>query len=242
MDFINIKHIVILRFTLRILGALLILFPVSLAFAQNNLVRIQGKVIDGGTKEPVQANITYEKLPNFDDMGIARSNRETGEYKLFMLHDGNYRIKITASGYPPYTEEFTVNDEDADGILEKDFELASSGVKHEIIRLENLLFARGRADISPGSYPELNDLADMMKESPTIRIQLEGHTDFQGNEIKNLELSQARVEAVRDYLMKRGVNNKRILLKAFGGTQPLTRERSDEGRKKNRRVVVRILE
>jgi len=233
---------VILHITLRILGAYLIFFSASLAFAQNNLVRIQGKVIDAATKEPVQADITYEKLPNYDDMGIARSNQETGEYKLYMLHDGNYRIKISASGYPIYTEEITVIDEDADGILEKNFELVSSGVKHEIIRLENLLFARSKADISPGSYPELNDLADIMKERPTIRIQLEGHTDFQGNELKNLELSQARVEAVRDYLVKRGVNNKRILLKAFGGTQPLTRERSLEGRKKNRRVEVRILE
>ncbi|MCZ6521987.1 MAG: hypothetical protein O6848_10885, partial [Bacteroidetes bacterium] len=117
----------ILHITLRILGAYLIFFSASLAFAQNNLVRIQGKVMDAATKEPVQADITYEKLPNYDDMGIARSNQETGEYKLYMLHDGNYRIKISASGYPIYTEEITVIDEDADGILEKNFELASSG-------------------------------------------------------------------------------------------------------------------
>ncbi|MCZ6899692.1 MAG: OmpA family protein, partial [Bacteroidetes bacterium] len=188
------------------------------------MVRIQGKVIDAATKEPVQADITYEKLPNYDDMGITRSNRETGEYKLYMLHDGNYRIKISASGYPNYTEEITVIDEDADGILEKNFELASSGIKHEIIRLENLLFARGRADISPSSHSELDELAKMMKERQSIRIQLEGHTDFQGNEQKNLELSQARVESVRDYLVDKGVSNKRILLKAFGGAEPLTRE------------------
>jgi len=233
---------VILHITLRILGAYLIFFSASLAFAQNNLVRIQGKVIDAATKEPVQADITYEKLPNYDDMGIARSNRETGEYKLYMLHDGNYRIKISASGYPNYTEEITVIDEDADGILEKNFELASSGIKHEIIRLENLLFARGRADISPSSHSELDELAKMMKERQSIRIQLEGHTDFQGNEQKNLELSQARVESVRDYLVDKGVSNKRILLKAFGGAEPLTRERTPEARLKNRRVEVRILE
>ena len=122
MDFINAKHMVLIRFTLGILGVILVFFHATTAFAQNNLVRIQGKVMDTTTNEPVQASITYEKLPNFDDMGIARSNQETGEYKLYMLQDGKYRIKITASGYPAYTEEITVNDEDADGDLEKDFQ------------------------------------------------------------------------------------------------------------------------
>ena len=80
-----------------------------------------------------------------------------------------------------------------------------------------------------------------MEDHPNNSIQLEGHTDFEGNATANLKLSLDRVEAVKEYLVGQGVRKKRVLTKAFGGTQPLTRERTDEAKARNRRVEVRVI-
>ena len=73
-------------------------------------------------------------------------------------------------------------------------------------------------------------------------IQLEGHTDYRGSKRLNYELSEERVEAVKDYLVKNGISPKRIKTKAFGGSNPLVREQSLEASRINRRVEVRILQ
>jgi outer membrane protein OmpA-like peptidoglycan-associated protein len=80
-----------------------------------------------------------------------------------------------------------------------------------------------------------------MEEHPQMEIQLEGHTDYRGSKKLNLQLSQDRVDAVKTYLVGKGINTKRIKTKAFGGTQPLVREQSIEASELNRRVEVRIL-
>lgn len=73
-------------------------------------------------------------------------------------------------------------------------------------------------------------------------IQLEGHTDYLGDPAKNLKLSQQRVDAVKGYLVSKGVNKNRIKTKAFGGTMPLSRDNTPEAHRMNRRVELRILQ
>ena len=82
----------------------------------------------------------------------------------------------------------------------------------------------------------------MLHENPNMIIQLEGHTDTRGDAKLNLKLSEDRVDAVRDYVISRGVAKTRVKLKAFGGTMPLSRENTEEAHKLNRRVEVRILD
>ena len=73
-------------------------------------------------------------------------------------------------------------------------------------------------------------------------IQLEGHTDYQGNASDNMRLSQLRVAAVKNYIVSKKIVKSRIKTKAFGGTQPLSREDTPEAHRINRRVELRILE
>jgi outer membrane protein OmpA-like peptidoglycan-associated protein len=110
------------------------------------------------------------------------------------------------------------------------------------MRLQNISFEVGNAKIDPESYPELDILVNMMKENPDMVIQLEGHTDYVGIAADNLKLSQRRVESVRSYLGTKGVAKSRIKTKAFGGTQPLSRDNTPEAHRLNRRVEVRILQ
>jgi outer membrane protein OmpA-like peptidoglycan-associated protein len=82
----------------------------------------------------------------------------------------------------------------------------------------------------------------MMKENESMVIQLEGHTDYQGNPKENMKLSKDRVESVKQYITSQGIPKTRIKTKAFGGTMPLSRDNTPEGHRLNRRVELRILE
>lgn len=209
------------------------------AHEEGTLIRVTGTVVDNESKSPLIANVFYEKLPYYDDMGIAATNQQNGVYELYMLENLKYIINVKADGYKTISEEIEIVDNGTQ-LIEKNF-IMEPDAAHEKFNLHNLIFARGRAVIEESSYTELDEFVVWLDQRPNINIQLEGHTDFQGNADANLQLSQERVDAVKDYLVKKGVKKARIQTKAFGGTQPLSRERTDEARTANRRVEVTIL-
>ncbi|MEQ9423102.1 MAG: OmpA family protein [Cyclobacteriaceae bacterium] len=207
----------------------------------DTLIVVEGNIVNKESNEPVSATITYEKLPYYDDMGIARS-ASSGHYRLHLVKNHQYNIHIKADGYKPVSQDLLVSVYDGSMKISKDFQLeADEGAEDEKIDLKNLIFARGRSAIASSSFEELDNLVRWMEDHPDASIQLEGHTDFEGNAAANLKLSLDRVESVKDYLTDKGVQKKRVLTKAFGGTQPLTRDRTDEGKARNRRVEVRVI-
>ncbi|WP_221406535.1 OmpA family protein [Reichenbachiella sp. 5M10] len=204
------------------------------------MIRVTGTVTDPNDNKAILASVFYEKLPYYDDMGVSKTNQSNGVYELYMIENQKYILNVKADGYKTISEEFVVTDKGI-GLIEKNFKMEPDAM-HEKISLDNLIFARGKSVITPESYEELDALADWLDQRPNTIIQLEGHTDFQGNAQANLELSEERVLAVKEYLIKKGIKKSRIRTKAFGGTEPLTRERTPEARTKNRRVEVRIIQ
>jgi len=211
------------------------------AFSQANdiYVRLTGKVLSAKDSSAVSASLLYEKLPYYDDMGVSKSNAE-GAYEFYLLNGENYNFKVNADGFEELLEEVTVTNENGDGSMTKVFYI-SPDKELELMTLDNLIFARGSDRITESSYQGLDELVAFLEDRPNVIIQLEGHTDFAGNAEANMNLSQARVDAVKDYLTSKGVKKNRVFTKAFGGTQPLYTERTDEAKTKNRRVEVRIL-
>ena len=112
----------------------------------------------------------------------------------------------------------------------------------QVLLLKNLIFELGKAKINPDSYGELDLVVGMMNNNKTMVIQLEGHTDYQGDAKQNLKLSEQRVEAVKDYLVSKRIHKNRIKTKAFGGTMPISNDDTPQGHSLNRRVEVRILQ
>lgn len=102
-----------------------------------------------------------------------------------------------------------------------------------------VLFTSAKADLMPAAQIKLNDVANaLIKEDPLSKIVVEGHTDSQGGESYNQELSQRRAQAVRDYLVTRGIASDRITAQGFGLTRPIGDNGSPEGRANNRRVEI----
>jgi OOP family OmpA-OmpF porin len=107
------------------------------------------------------------------------------------------------------------------------------------IRLE-VFFDTASATIKPSSYAELDNVVTFLKETaPSATGVVEGHTDSQGADAYNLQLSQRRADAVLKYLLEKGVPASRISARGFGETQPVADNATTEGRALNRRVVLR---
>ena len=206
---------------------------------KENLVMVYGHILDANSNEPVRGYINFEKMPRANNVGHI-SNENDGRYKLHMLDKVQYTIEIAAQGYITVYDVLNIEDADNDGQIKRDY-LLTKADDGNILRMDNLLFEVGQADILKSSYDELNSLAQMLQTNPKMKIQLEGHTDYRGNPERNMKLSEDRVLAVKDYLVDQGIKKGRIKYKAFGGSQPITTENTEEARLKNRRVEVRIL-
>ncbi|UII28426.1 OmpA family protein [Fulvivirga maritima] len=199
------------------------------------VTQVKGKVVNANTKEPLQAHIKYESVPYGNRIGVLSGDT----FAFNMENQKDYNLEVSAEGYIPFITTLKISEADS-GAIKKVIELLPKGTE-KIIKLDKLIFGLGDDEITDASYEELNQLADMLLASPEMIIQLEGHTDFRGNPKQNMKLSQRRVDAVKDYLIDKGISKKRIKTKAFGGTNPLSREDDTLARSNNRRVEVRIL-
>ena len=217
-----------------------------LAQQPDTLTYAQGKIINGTTKEAVSATVSYQSLPYGNIVGTLNGST----YRFPIFNNDRYEILVEAPGFAP--AKYMIDPAEAkDRIVIKDVELglpvSASGhaeTTHtvgKVLNLDNLIFQLGKAKIEPASYEELDQVVKMLQTYPKMVIQLEGHTDTKGDPKQNMRLSQERVDAVKDYLITKGVNKTKVKTKAFGGTQPLSRADTEEAHKMNRRVQVRIL-
>lgn len=213
-----------------IIGILLFLFP-FISPAQE--ITVTGNVTDVVRGKLLKSKIVYRSYPTGSISGTI--NDSTFTFGIF--GSSKYQITAEAEGYMPRT--IIVDPKEAKGnMINRNIELTSI---NSTIVLNHLIFELGKAVINPRSYPELDEVVAMMKENTKVVIQLEGHTDNKGNAEANLKLSQARVDAVKKYITSKGIGKDRVKTKAFGGTQPIATENTEEARALNRRVEMRVL-
>lgn len=108
--------------------------------------------------------------------------------------------------------------------------------------LNDVLFEIGSSVLLPQSFPSLNEVAEFMKSNIGVKVEIRGHTDNQGDSAMNMQLSRARAEAVVNYLVGKDIDPLRLTAVGFGDTQPVTDNKNEEGRMKNRRVEFIIVE
>jgi len=106
---------------------------------------------------------------------------------------------------------------------------------------DNLQFEVGKDIIKPESFPSLDVLAQTLTDAPTWKLKLSGHTDNTGSAAFNLALSKKRAEAVKKYLVSKGVVADRITTEGLGSTKPIASNDTAEGRNANRRVEFLII-
>ena len=105
---------------------------------------------------------------------------------------------------------------------------------------DNLEFESGKDVIKESSYYSLDELAALMGKKKEWRLKVSGHTDNVGSDKLNMKLSKERANAVKKYLVDRGIGADRITALWLGETQPIATNKTREGRQKNRRVEMNI--
>jgi OmpA-OmpF porin, OOP family len=109
-----------------------------------------------------------------------------------------------------------------------------------VLTLGDVLFETGKADLRPGALRNLYPLVTFLQKYPEHRVLIEGHTDSVGSEAYNLDLSQRRADAVRDFLLQNGVKAAQLTTRGYGKASPVASNDTTEGRQQNRRVELII--
>ncbi len=114
--------------------------------------------------------------------------------------------------------------------------------KGTTVALNRVFFAPMSAQLKESSFGELDQLAEIMKANPKSKIEIGGHTTNKGGKKLNLRLSKKRAKAVVDYLVEKGVRASTLTFKGYGDTNPIGSNETKEGRQKNRRVEIKVIE
>lgn len=205
------------------------------------VILIKGKVLNEKTNEPIAATIVYNGIEDGVNYGIARTNPATGEYKIVLPYGKNYDITASAPNFIGVSENLDLRQVGEYREIEKNLFLVPIEVG-ATVRLNNIFFEFGSANLKEESYSELNRVVEFLQQNPTVKIELSGHTDNVGSDASNNKLSQDRVNSVKTYLVSKGISESRMQAKGYGKTKPVATNDTEEGRQQNRRVEFSILE
>ncbi len=195
-----------------------------------------------GDGSPVDATISMKSQ---SDNSVAGKSRESeGKYKFTVTtpESKTYRLSVEASGYVFQNLDIRVP--------------ASTNEAQEITRnvqlrklrtgtrsvLRNIYFDFNKASFKKESYDELNKLETMLASNAGMEIEISGHTDNIGSKTYNKKLSQLRANAVKEYLVNKGIDARRVKAVGYGEERPLaSNDDEKEGRELNRRVEFKVL-
>ncbi len=207
------------------------------------VVLLSGTVVNQQTgKVPDDASVTYEDLATGKSLGQAKPDPNTGKYKLVLPYGKNYGITAKAKGLIPTSINLDLSTANGRYLELDDRDLSMVPlVKGSTATVNNLFFDLGKASLKPESEPELKRILQVMNENKNLVIEISGHTDNKGTDEINNKLSLERANAVKDNLLKGGIDTSRIRTKGYGKTKPKADNATEEGRQINRRVEIEIL-
>ena len=208
----------------------------------NPVVMVTGNVYNLKTRQPLNASLVYETLPDGAVAGNGASSAIDGSFKIVLPYDKNYSIRASADHFFAISENLNLDSLVKAGYKEihKDLYLAPIEIG-QVVRLNNVFFDFDKWDLRPESYIELNRVVELMTDNPTIEIEMSAHTDSKGSDDYNYKLSDERARSVREYILSKGIAPSRIISQGYGETKPVAENDTDENRQLNRRVEFRIL-
>jgi OOP family OmpA-OmpF porin len=200
----------------------------------------EGTIYNAKTNEVVlNARIEYKIYPDKSEEGLALTNHETGKYKIVLPLGNSYAIDVVAPGFVPEYDTISVLKSKSYIEVKRDFFLIPIEVGQHI-KLNHIYFETSKYDLLTQSFYELDKVVTLLKENPTMKIEIDGHTDNVGSADKNQILSQDRAIAVMNYIVSKGILSNRISAKGFGSTKPMVDNDTPENRQLNRRVEFTI--
>ncbi|MFN3402503.1 MAG: OmpA family protein [Cytophagaceae bacterium] len=209
--------------------------------ADASLVVFKGKISSCKDKKPVAATIVVTDLETQKPLGVYNSNSSSGKYTVILPAGKNYGIAVEAPGFLFYSKNIDVPFLNTYLEIKDSICLEAIEVGKKIV-LRNVFFDVDKATLRKESVDELERLLEILTKNPTIKIQIGGHTDSDGNDDHNMKLSHNRAKAVVEYLVKKGIPEARLSFKGYGETKPIAPNDTPENKQLNRRTEIEILQ
>jgi outer membrane protein OmpA-like peptidoglycan-associated protein len=180
-----------------------------------------------------------------------------GKFIFRVFENENYFLLGERDGYITKRQTFTMNGKSVPveslkelvtNITVDTLLILDRKIKGITFRLNNIYFEYDKADINREAAHELDKLVELLNDNPEIKIEMGSHTDSVASDSYNLELSQRRAESTVNYLIRKGIDPKRLEAKGYGESKPIARNTNPDGtdnpkgRDRNRRTEFRILE
>ncbi|ADR20157.1 membrane protein [Marivirga tractuosa] len=202
-------------------------------------IKVKFEVVDGFSGNTLTPQLLIKGVNEMSKSSYSEIVMgKTSSYQTKLFKDSIYTIDISVEGY--LDDKQTIKTDSIEDNSTVKLELLSLK-EGTTIQLKSVLFKRGTSEIKDGSFEELDRVYTMLKKNPTVEIELAGHTDNTGSAKLNIELSQKRSDKIKEYLVEKGINPKRLQSKGYGGARPIASNKSEATRKLNRRVEFTII-
>jgi len=210
-------------------------FPLPMEAHPLAVTKIEGTLIDSVTNKPLSGIISVIDLEN----GIEISSkyiRPDGTFEFDLIDDTKYMMLIQSPDFFTIEREISLQQDTA-------FQIMSTIIDYSVpMVFKNIEFDQNQSDIKEDMKPILDEVALFLLDHPTYRLEISGHTDGAGDLQFNLELSQDRAQAIKDYIVEKGnLPHGRVEAYGFGSSKPLREEKTQEDRQINRRVEFRLI-
>jgi outer membrane protein OmpA-like peptidoglycan-associated protein len=201
--------------------------------------KIEGSIVDMRSKQPQN-----------NELIVFKSQKNGNEYQAISDSLGNFNTRLpTGDKYDIFimgfkdSTSYNVLDIPALGpnaFYKNPFKIGIEFDPPKTFILENVEFDFGKSTLRPASYKTLDELADYLQRKVDDKIEIGGHTDNIGSEVKNKVLSLERAKSIVSYLVAKGIDNARLTAKGYGSMEPIEENNTEAGRQKNRRSEVKI--
>ena len=221
---------------------------------------LSGKIRDAISLEPIEAEIKIINNKSNKVISRAVSNRLNGNYNISYAAGDHFRIEVISKDHWEHVENLYIEqvisiqninkdimlnklsesreEQKTFIIYDKEEEFSDNFKRGQQIPINYLTFDLKKTRLDPKAQPELDRLIDLLNKNKSVKIELAGHSDDQGNARVEKMMAKRRAEAVFKYLTMHGLDEKRIEVKSYSNSRPLIPGTTEKARAKNRRVEI----
>lgn len=200
---------------------------------------VKGNVFDKKTMKSLPSAVELIDLASKQTITKVQTD-EAGNYLITLPVGKDYVFNVNRRGYLFYSDSYSLKDKAPDSVYQKDIPLQPIEANATAV-LKNIFFDFNKYELKPESQIELDRLVQLLKDNPSVKIQIEGHTDNIGKAPDNLKLSSNRAKAVVNYLGSKGIAAARLIAKGFGASRSIADNKTEEGRAMNRRTELKVV-
>ena len=214
--------------------------PKELSEKFNKVNVVKGRVQDAQTKQNISAEIELVDLKTNVALTKINSDALTGEYTAVLPNGSQFGLFVNKKNY--FFKSLTFDFSEKIDVGGKTVNVLLEPIRKDVKEvLNNIFFDSGKADLRPESFAELDKLQKLLKQNPTLQVEISGHTDNVGKDSENQILSEKRALSVLNYLVQNGVNSLNIKSLGYGASKSILPNISEENRQINRRIEMKIL-